>query len=79
MHGADSVETSVSLNNLGVLSAHLGQLQLARELLARSYGIRARAYGDGHHLTICAKQNMDYINNKIQSICALDPNNPACK
>lgn len=47
-HGLESIEYSVTLNNLGVLSAHLHRLPLAPSLLQRAYAIS--------HLTICAKK-----------------------
>lgn len=70
----DSVDASVTMNNLGVLSAHLGNLPQAQQLLSRAHAIRSREYGKGHHLTICARQNLDYVCNQIKSSAASKAN-----
>lgn len=70
VRGADSVDASVTMNNLGVLCAHLGNLQRAQELLARAHTIRVKEYGKHHHLTICARQNLDYVSNQIKNEAA---------
>ncbi len=66
--GENNVETAVTMNNLGVLNTHLGRLDRAEKLLQQSVDIRRRVYGDHHHLTICASQNVEYVQNKMKTI-----------
>ena len=66
--GENNVETAVTMNNLGVLNTHLGRLDRAEKLLQQSVDIRRRVYGDHHHLTICASQNLEYVQNKMKII-----------
>jgi len=64
------VECSVTLNNLGVLSANLNNLPLAQSLLNRAFLIRLREYGKHNHLTICAQKNLECVNARIQNEAA---------
>lgn len=63
--GDDHIEIAVTMNNLGVLLAHSGQFDRAKELLSKSVAMREDFYGLEHHLTTCAKQNLDYVNEKL--------------
>jgi hypothetical protein len=61
IRGRDSVESTVTMNNLGVLAAHLADLPRARDLLSRCYGTRLQAYGAQHELTLCVGRNLDRV------------------
>jgi len=66
--GKESPEAAVTMNNLGVLLCHLGRMERALELLDQTVKTRQRVYGESHHFTVCAKQNLDYVVNKKKSI-----------
>lgn len=51
MRGLECLESAVTMNNLGILAAHLGDLPRAKDLLIRSHAVRLRAYGPEHELT----------------------------
>jgi tetratricopeptide (TPR) repeat protein len=59
--GEEHIETAVTMNNLGVLLAHLGTYEEAKRLLDKSVSLREAFYGPNHHLTICARQNLDFV------------------
>jgi len=66
--GPKHVETAVTMNNLGVLCVHLGMFDRAKDLLTESVSIRREHYGDSHHLTLCATQNLTFVESKITSV-----------
>ncbi len=70
--GENHVEVAVTMNNLGVLCTHLGQLDRAEELLGFSMEIRKNVYGNDHHLTRCARQNLEYVQEKRKTMIALE-------
>jgi tetratricopeptide (TPR) repeat protein len=70
--GEDHVEIAVTLNNLGVLLAHLGYLQRSEMLLRESVRIRRAVYGEHHHLTLGSEQNLDFVSLKRRRFEALE-------
>jgi tetratricopeptide (TPR) repeat protein len=66
--GENSPESAVSMNNLGVLLAHLGKLERAQKFLESAVTTRILYYGDEHQLTVCVKRNLDYVKNKRKSL-----------
>ena len=66
--GEEDIETAVTMNNLGVLLAHRNKFPEAKELLEKSVTLRTRVYGSGHHLTICAQQNLDYVLHRMEGL-----------
>lgn len=59
--GEGHIESAITMNNLGVLLAHIHQYDRAIEMLENSIQLRENYYGSQHHLTVCAKQNLEYI------------------
>jgi hypothetical protein len=57
----DKLENSVTMNNLAVLKAHLGDLPRAQELLQRTHALRLEGYGPEHELTIAAARNLERV------------------
>lgn len=65
IRGKDSVENGVTMNNLGVLAAHLGNLPRAQVLLRRTLSLRRRDLGEGHELTQCSQRNLQHVERAI--------------
>lgn len=59
--GEGHIETAITMNNLGVLLAHVHNYDRAKELLEESVRLRENFYGSHHHLTLCARQNLEYV------------------
>jgi hypothetical protein len=66
------IEIAVTMNNLAVLLTHLGEYERACELLRESVSIRESVYGAEHVLTRCARENLDYVEKKRESMRELE-------
>lgn len=62
--GEDNIQVTVSMNNLGLLKAHMGDIKKAIEYLEKTVEIRKKHFGEEHHLTKCAILNLDFTKNK---------------
>lgn len=58
--GMDNIQVTVSMNNLGLLKAHMGEWDEALTLLEKTVQIRMKHFGEDHHLTRCAALNLDF-------------------
>lgn len=74
-HGADALDTAMTMNNLGVLCVHARDYQKGLVYLERAHTVRLQQLGAAHHLTELTARNIHQCREAMHSAAYADDNN----